>query len=249
MTSAKPVLLAALALCAPGIVAAQSVPAVAVQQGGAGDAPLLSFSVTEEVRRAPDRASVGAGVTTTAPTAVEAMRLNAAAMERVIAAVRRAGVPQRDIQTSGISLAPQYDYSPQNQGQPPRFIGYQVSNQVRVTTADIANLGRMLDALVAAGGTNIEGPSFFVDRPEEGLDGARERALAAASARAQTYARLAGYRTARLVSLTEGGGYFPQPMPAMRMEAADAVAVTGTRVEPGRVTSGITLSVQYRLER
>ncbi len=212
------------------------------------DAPLLSFSITEEIKQAPDRASIGAGVTTTAPTAVEALRQNSAAMERVVAALRRARVAERDIQTSGISLSPQYDYTPQQQGQPPRFIGYQVSNQVRVVTADIANLGRLIDTLVDAGGTNLDGPQFFVDNPDANLDGARQTALRLATERAAFYARVAGYRTARLVSLSEGqamGG----PMPMMRMQVRDVAETASTPVQPGQVSSSVTLAVTYKMEK
>ncbi len=212
------------------------------------DSPLLSFSITEEVKQAPDRASIGAGVTTTAPTAVEAMRANATAMDRIVRALRGRGIAARDIQTSGISLSPQYDYTPQQQGQPPRLIGYQVSNQVRVVTADIANLGPLLDTLVESGGTNLDGPNFFVDNPDAILDTARETALRRATERANRYARAAGYRAVRLVSLNEGTGFVaPPPMPMMRMSAEPAD--TSTPVQPGQVSNGVTLSVQYRMVR
>jgi uncharacterized protein len=212
------------------------------------DAPLLSFSITEELRSAPDRARVGAGVVTTAPNAVEAMRQNAAAMTQLTAALRRAGIEARNIQTSGINLSAQYDYTPQQQGQPPRLIGYQVSNMVQVTTADIANLGRLLDALVEAGGTNIDGPSFFIDNPDAALDTARQRAMARATERATLYARTAGYTRGRLIAVSEGGPIPVQPMPMMQMARAEA-ADAATPVQPGQVSNAITLTLQYRLER
>lgn len=238
-----------LGALAPVAVQAQTMPMTSPDHAhhAAADSPLLSFSITEEIRSAPDTASIGAGVTTTAPTAVQAMRDNAEAMTRMTAALRRAGIEGRNIQTSGISLSPQYDYTPQQQGEPPRLIGYQVTNQVRVTTTDIARLGDLLDALVTAGGTNIDGPNFSVADPDAMLDTARETALRRAGERANRYARAAGYRTARLVSVSEGGGFMPPPMPMMQARmAADSVA---TPVQPGQVTNGITLSVQYRLER
>jgi uncharacterized protein len=243
-------LLASTLAAAPFAAAAQTAPATphGMHHMEHRDSPLVSFSITEEVRTAPDRASIGAGVTTTAPTAVEAMRQNAAAMERVVRALRARGIAERDIQTSGINLSPQYDYRPQEQGQPPRLIGYQVSNQVRVTTADIGRLGNLLDALVESGGTNIDGPQFFLDNPDAVLETARDVALRRAGERAARYARAAGYARARLVSLTEGQGMImPPPMPMMRMEAADAAATTP--VQPGQVSNSVTLSVQYRLER
>lgn len=212
------------------------------------DAPLISFSINQEIRRTPDRASFGAGVTTTAPTAVEAMRQNAVAMDRLVRAAKARGIADRDIQTSGINLSPQYDYSNQTPGVPPRLIGYQASNMVRVSTGNIANLGPLLDALVSAGGTNIDGPTFTSADPDAGLDGARETAVQRAAQRAQLYARAAGYRAARLVSLSEGGAEPPRPMPMMmaRMAADSAPA---TPVQAGEVASSVTITVTYRLER
>lgn len=243
--------LAPLALAAvPAAALAQTAPAGPhAHQGHAmmSDSPLLAFSITEELRSMPDRARVGAGVVTTAPTAVEAMRQNAARMSEVIRTLRARGIAERDIQTSGINLSAQYDYRPQEQGQPPRLTGYQVTNMVNVTTSDIARLGSLLDALVEAGGTNIDGPNFYLDNPDAALDGARQRALTRAGERAALYARAAGYARARLVALSEGGAMPTPPMPMLaRMESADAAA---TPVAPGQVSNAVTLSVQYRLER
>ncbi len=226
---------------------AQTAPQDQAMHHATPDAPMLAFSITEEVKSAPDRASIGAGVTTTAATAVEAMRQNAAAMTRVIRALRGARVPERDIQTSGVTLQPQYDYSGQQNGQPPRFNGYQVTNQVRVTTADISGVGRLLDTLVEAGGTNLDGPSFFVADPDPTLDTARTTALRRAGERAAFYARAAGYRTARLVSVSEGQA-FDGPRPMMRMQVQD-IAASGTPVQPGQVSNSVTLNLQYRMER
>lgn len=234
---------------------AQTTPAPAPQPHGMMhmmadvDSPLLAFSITEEVKSAPDRARIGAGVTSTATTAVEAMRANTAAMNNLIAAARRAGIEQRDIQTSGFSLSPQYDYTPQQQGQPPRLTGYQVSNQLSVVTANTSRVGALIDALVTAGGTNIDGPTFFVADTDAALETARETALRRATERANRYARAAGYSSARLISLSEGGSFNPPPpMPMMARMAADAGGA-GNVIQPGEVSNGITLNVQYRLVR
>lgn len=238
---------------AAGLALIAATPAIA-QQGGTTvttattQGPILSFSVSEEVRARPDQATVGAGVQTTAPTAVEAMRANAAAMDKLIAAAKKQGIEAENIQTSGINLSPQYDYSNRSDGQPPRFLGYQVTNSVRATTNDIAGIGPLLDALVAAGGTNIDGPWFAMKDPDAMLIGARGAAIKAAEAKAQDYAKLAGYRGVELVSIGEGSFGGPQPpMPMVRMEmAADAKS---TPVEPGQVGNTLTLSFQYRLVR
>ena len=242
------------AVMATGLALMAATPALA-QQGGSTvtaattQGPILTFSVSEEVRSRPDQASVGAGVTTTAPTAVESMRANATAMDKLIAAAKARGIKAEDIQTSGISLSPQYDYNNRTDGQPPRFLGYQVSNSVRATTSNIADIGPLLDALVVAGGTNIDGPSFGMKNPDAQLVGARGTVIKAAEAKAQDYARLAGFRGVELVSISEGGGFGPNPpMPMVRM-AMDAGAPKATPVEPGQVGNTLTLNFQYRLVR
>lgn len=243
-----------LGAMATGLALMAAMPAIA-QQGGSTvtaatvQGPILSFSVNEEVRSRPDQATIGAGVTTTAPTAVEAMRANAAAMDKLIAAAKTRGIKAEDIQTSGISLSPQYDYNNRSDGQPPRFLGYQVSNMVRATTGKIDDIGPLLDALVAAGGTNVDGPWFGMKDPDAQLVGARGAAIKAAEAKAADYARLAGYRGAELVSISESGfvGGPQPPMPYARgLMAADAKAAP---VEPGQVANTLTLNFQYRLVR
>ena len=238
---------------ATGLALLAATPAIA-QQGGTTvttattQGPILSFSVSEEVRARPDQATVGAGVQTTAPTAVEAMRANAAAMDKLVAAAKKQGIKADDIQTSGINLSPQYDYSNRTDGQPPRFLGYQVTNSVRATTNDIAGIGPLLDALVAAGGTNIDGPWFAMKDPDAMLVGARGAAIKSAEAKAQDYAKLAGYRSVELMSISEGGvsGGPQPPMPYARGVAMEAKA---TPVEPGQVGNTLTLNFQYRLVR
>src|SRR3546814_16588999 len=92
------------------------------------------------------------------------------------------------------TLSPQYDYSNRTDGQPPRFLGYQVSNSVRATTGKIDDIGPLLDALVAAGGTNIDGPWFGMKDADAQLVGARGAAIKSAEAKAPAYAKLAGLR-------------------------------------------------------
>ncbi len=236
--------LAALSLTAvPTALIAQVQPVMQIE----GDLPLLTLAITESIDAKPDTATIGAGVQTIAPTATEALRLNSVKMDALIKAVKARGVADKDIQTTGISLSPQYDYEGRQNGQPPRFVGYQVSNEVRVKTRDIAKLGTMLDALVAAGGTNINGPSFSIDADAAIKTEARTRALRKAREQAQFYAAQTGYSSVRLVSITESQGYSGgPPMPqAMEMRVMDASAKAP--VEPGQVSTAVNLTVQYRL--
>ena len=234
-------------------LAAASIPAVAVAQTSvtvAEKAPIVTLNVTETVEAAPDIAIVGTGVQTRSPSATQAMQENAAKMEKLIAALVKAGIAKKDVQTSGINLSAQYDYNNQP-GQPigPKFLGYEASNQLSVKLRDVKKVGSLLDTLVAAGATSVNGPSFSIDNPAPLLVQARAAAIKSANAQADFYAQAMGYRTARLVSLSESnsGGMPPVPMMAQARFKADSLAATP--VEPGQVVSSVSLSVQYALER
>ncbi|QJU56596.1 SIMPL domain-containing protein [Sphingomonas sp. AP4-R1] len=203
----------------------------------------LDITATGEVMRAPDVATIGAGVVTQAATASQAMADNARRMTATIAALRKAGIADRDIRTASLRLSPQYRYV---DNQPPQLTGYQASNQVTVRFREIAKAGGILDALVAAGANQIDGPNFAVDKPEAALDEARTQALATAKARADLYARAAGLSVKRIVAITESTNVQSpiRPMMAMSLRAkADS-----TPVEPGEETLGITLQVTFELQ-
>ena len=204
----------------------------------------LDVSAEGEVRREPDIATITAGVVTQAGNAAGAMQQNAAKMAQATAALRRAGVADRDIRTQSLTLQPQYRYA---DNQPPVITGYQASNQLSVVFRDVRKAGPILDALVAAGVNQIGGPDFSLEHPETAMDEARTQALAAARARAELYAKAAGMRVARIVAISEGGGYSPQPPRPMMMAMARSKAAD-TEVAPGEEKIGVTLSVTFELQ-
>jgi len=234
-----PLLLAlSLALGAPMTAHAQNVPATV-----AADATLLNISAQAQAHRVPDVATLSAGVVTQAADGNGAMRDNAVQMDKVMAAVKAAGIAERDIQTSGINLSPQYRYA---ENEAPKIIGYQASNTVSLKVRDITRLGKVLDSLAAQGANQINGPSFEIDQPEPVYDEARLAALKKAQARAETYAKSLGLRVRRIVSISEGngGGFAPMPMPMMaRAAKAD------TAVSPGETTLSVNLDVVFELGR
>ena len=159
----------------------------------------------------------------------------------VRAALRRAGIADRDIQTSTISLQPDYRYQ---DNQPPRLTGYRACNDVNIRFRDIARSGPILDALVAEGANQINGPALEIEQPEAALDEARTRALAMARARAELYARALGMRVKRILAVSEPGAAPIVPMPMMRMQAAEAA----TEIAPGEQVLAVTLNVSFELE-
>jgi hypothetical protein len=235
-------LLAALLLGAtimPAAAAAQQTTVVTPPIAGTR----LDISATGDATRVPDIAIVSAGVVTRAPTATGALEQNGAKMERVRQALKRAGIAERDIQTSNISLNPEYRYV---ENQAPQLVGYTASNQLNVRFRDIRSTGRILDALVAEGANQINGPTLTIDKPEAALDEARAKALAVGRARADLYARSLGMRVVKLISVSESGGYaVPPPRPVMMMERS---AAAGTAIDPGEQKLEVTLAMSYELQ-
>lgn len=205
----------------------------------------LDLVATGEVTRVPDVATVAAGIVTQAPTAIAAMAANADRMAAAIAAVRRAGIADRDIRTASINLQPQYRYE---NNMPPVLTGYQATNQLSLRLRDVKRAGAILDTLVGQGINQISGPDFSVDKPETALDEARGRAVATARARAELYARAAGLMVARILSISESEANFaPPPRPVMMMARAEKMSAD-TSVEPGEQRLGVTVSVSFELK-
>ena len=206
------------------------------------DGTLLSVAANAQASRVPDVATISAGVVTQAVDGNAAMRQNAEQMAKVMAAIKAAGITEKDIQTSGINLSPQYRYV---ENEAPRITGFQASNTVNLKVRDIAKLGKVLDALAAQGSNQINGPSFEIDQPEPVYDEARLAALQKAQARAETYAKSLGLQVRRIVSIAEGGGGNFQPMPMMAM--ARGKAEMDTQVSPGETTLSVNLDVVFEL--
>ena len=228
--------IAATALMTASMAAAQPVPPIAPTT--------LTVTAEGRVARAPDIAEVSGGVVTMAPTATAAMTENANRMAAVVAAVRKAGIADRDIQTSGLNLQPQYKYENNN---PPVLTGYQVTNTVSLRIRKLPEAGRLLDTLVSVGANQISGPNFKVEKADAALDEARLAAVATARARAELYARASGMKLRRIASISESGGYEQGPRPMammMRSEKADAAS----SVEPGEVALTVNVTMVFELD-
>jgi uncharacterized protein len=231
----------------PLVAAAIAAPTLGAEVQVTSQGPLVELAVTETVKAKPDLAEVSAGVTTEAPTAVAAMEANARAMDAVVARIKSLGIAAEDIQTTGINLGAQYDYE-QARGRPV-FRAYQASNRVSVILRDVKRTGPVLDALVAAGATDIGGPSFSIDDDSGPRAQARKAAFERAQAQATEYARWAGYSDVRLVAVNESVGSI-RPMPYDGRGAVVAQAVSKeTAVEPGLVGTTVTVTVSFEMTR
>ncbi len=197
-----------------------SVPPAAAQ----AQAPrVITMGGHGEVRATPDTAMLSAGVTTEGATAAAALSANNSRMQTVIAAIKKLGVPDKDIRTSNFSVSPQYANA---NNQAPRITGYQASNQVDVRLEDVNKLGTALDALVTAGANQMHGVSFLIRNDTDLLSQARTAAVAEARAKAEIYAKAAGVSLGSILSISEEGVAAPRPLyAAAPMAMAKAVPV------------------------
>ncbi len=218
---------------------------VAMVPAVAPDGTILDVSATGKTTRVPDIATIRAGVVTQSATAAQALADNAKRMAGVLSALKSAGVQPRDVTTSNVSLQPQYRYE---NNQPPVITGYQASNNVSIRFRDVARSGAILDALVAQGANQIDGPSLSLDQPDAALDEARADAIKRARARAELYARAAGLTVVRILSISEGGEMAgPQP-PVVYMARAAAAPKADTTIAPGETDVTANVSVRFLLK-
>lgn len=205
---------------------------------------VLTVNAEGKVTGRPDMATVQLGVVTEAPTAQAALAANAQRMNALMAALRRAGIAERDVQTSNLSVNPQYVYA---EREPPRLTGYQAQNTVSAKVRNLDRLGATLDAAIAAGGNTLNGVSFSYQNPDAQMDRARSDAIGEARRRAALYAQAAGLRVHRILAISESGSYAPPiPMPMMaRMEVAAQAAPTPTA--PGEIDTIANVSVTFEL--
>jgi len=236
-------LIPALLLAAAALPTAAAAQQSTINQTVAGTR--LDINATGEVTRVPDVAVISAGVVSRSSTAGGALQDTANKMDKVLAALKRAGVEERDIQTSSVSLNPEYRY-PENQA--PQLVGYTASNTVTIRFRDIRNTGKILDALVAQGSNQISGPNLIIDKPEAALDEARARAVAIGRARADLYARALGMRVVRVVSVNESGGSYPVPPPMPMYARAEMAQAADSKIVPGEQKLQVNLAMTFELQ-
>lgn len=201
----------------------------------------VTVSASGEVAVVPDMAHIVSGVTTEAATAKEALNENSAAMAKVIAGLKAAGIKAEDIQTTSFRIEPRYTRP--ERGEAAVIDGYRVVNQVEVTARDLDRLGEVLDELVTLGANDMGGLSFMASEAETLRDDARKQAVANALRRAKLYAAAAGAEVGEVLRITEGGDGVMHPMPMARAMKSEAVPI-----ERGTETLTASVTVTWALK-
>lgn len=222
--------------------------AFAVSPAFAEDAKLvrtISISGHGEVRAVPDLAVVSIGVTSQGTTAREALDVNTKAMKALLDTLKTAGIDARDMATSNFSVGPRLDYG-NNNGQPPKVVGYDVNNMVTVTVRKIEDLGGLLDVAVTTGSNTVNGVSFSVSKPDAMLDDARKAAVADAKHKADIYAAAGGFKLGDIISLSEGTAY--QPPITYMAKSARAESSNDVPIAQGEQSLTIDVSISYEIK-
>jgi uncharacterized protein YggE len=213
--------------------AADEPPTPTLQANGDGTAMVV-----------PDIAIVTIGVTTRGDAAGAALAANSTDVAKVLDAIKADGVADKDITTSNFSIYPVYEQPKEGEPQtsPPKVIGYEVANEVRVTIRAIAKSGGVLDKVVSAGANRVSGISFDVADRKTPAAAALKDAIADAKRKADIMAEAAGVKLVRVLSVSSSdGGQAPQPM-FMR-----AMADKAAPVMPGEQAISANASVTWEI--
>lgn len=239
---------AAVAICAAvAFFASASAPLAA-----GADEPVRTISVSGhgDAKGTPDRAHLSAGVVTEGRTAAEALASNSRAMNDVFAALKRLGIPDKNIQTSNFNVQPQYPpYNPNGQQPERHIVGYQVTNTVTVTVDGVDKVGPVLDLLVKSGANESYGIAFDIADPKPLTEGARREAVAEAMAKARQLADAAGVHLGPILTINEGS--YVQPIPVMRREMAVANMAAPAPPPPiaaGEETLSVDVSIVFEIQ-
>ncbi len=203
----------------------------------------LTVTGTGEAVATPDMARISIGVMQQAPTAAEAVRAMSADMDTVLASLAAAGIPDADIQTSGLRIDVQQTYVEATQSS--RITGYVAVTDVSVTVNDLTTLGQTLDAVVQEGANQMNGLVFDLQDRKPALDAARRAAVADARDKATLYADAAGVALDDVITVTEAvaGGGMPQPLARMAMDSAESIPVA-----PGQITITADVTVTWEID-
>jgi uncharacterized protein YggE len=212
--------------------------------GRATEPRTITVTGTGRTSVRPDIADLRLGVSVTEPSVEAARAASSKALNAVLGRLRALGVEDRDLQTSVVSVSPQYDYS--REGAPPRLAGYTFTNVVAAVVRDVERVGDAIDAALTAGATNVDRIAFRVADPSAAEREAREGAVADARVRAEAYAAAAGLTIAGVAAIAEAGAPVPYPIAGVE-RMAFAAKDAGTPIEAGENEVTATVSVTYLL--
>jgi len=231
------------------LAGALSLPAAAQENQMTRQSARISVSGEGKMTAAPDMAILNLTVLRDAETAREAMTANNEAMARVLEAMKKAGIEDRDLQTSGINIQPRYIFPDDKNGlREAKISGYSVSNGLTVRVRDLSKVGSILDESVTLGVNQGGDLTFVNDNPAATINEARKRAVADAIAKAKTLADAASVGLGRVLEISEQSRP-PMPMPIARQVMMKAAAVEDSvPVAAGENSYDVSVNVVFEIK-
>lgn len=210
---------------------------------------LATISAEASVKAEPNIATISAGVETEKPTAERAFNENSNKMKRIFKALKAAGIEDKNIKTSSISL---YPYRQYNKHLDRDYVkGYRARNTVTVTFRDMKVVGKVIDALISQGANNLNGPNFSIENSDKLKEESRVKAMKKAMAIAEDYAKTAGLKVKRIVRISENSRRIrpnrPVMMRAMSESMGSGADATPTPISAGEEEVNTTIRMEVEL--
>ena len=220
-------------------------------EGNRERGPTLSVTGRAEAAVAPDVAVVHLGAVAQAEDAAAAQAQVSQVVQKVIDAVKQAGVAAEKIQTSGLSLSPVYSDPrpprvPDERPAEPRIVGYRASNTLTIRVEDLNKVGNVIDAATGAGANELQGISFTLSDDTKPRSEALAKAAQAAAAKAKVLAGAMNVKLEAVRHVQEAGAQVGPPQPFFRGAEMARVAAA-TPVEPGQVRVEASVVITYRI--
>ncbi len=197
----------------------------------------------------PDIARVSIGVDTVGDSVKKASADSAKTMEALLAALKKASVAEKDIQTSGYNIWVDLGRTPE--GELTGKATYHVNNMVQVTVRKMDEIGVLLDAAIEAGANAVNGVTFAIEDPDKLEAEARQKAVADAFAKAKELAGLHNGQVGGVISISEivgsGGGYYGNTLDSAKGYAM-GMGGGASPVTPGELELALSLQVVYELK-
>lgn len=219
----------------------------------------ITVEGTGDVNTVPDVARITFTVSESAASVKAAQDLATKKTDAALASIKKLDVADKDVKTLGYNVSPKYDY---NQPCPPgamcaqmvtgtpKIVGYEVSQTVQVTVRDTAKASDVLAGLASAGVQNISGPEFSVDDEDAAKAEARGKAIEEARTKAKLLAKQLGVHLGKVVSYSENGSGYPQPMMYSAVAKGgmmDASRESAPSLPTGENKTTVSVSVTYEI--
>lgn len=223
-------------------------PARAADGGQDGQRRVLTMTGVGEAGAVPDQLSFALQVHVTRTDLSSAMDAANGVMQRVFASLSEHGVERSDVQTTGLSMTPVYDY---HEYDPPTVVGYRVSERASVHVDELKQGGAAVSAAIGSGGNavRVSGIRLLVGEPDAVQERARDAAVAEATAKAEQYAAASGQQLGDVLTLRE---VRDRPLPTApvaypQRAAKDLAGLTPLPIRAGRDEASVTVQMVWEL--